>query len=64
MSPINYIVADAEKRGELCILNVPEINSSIWIQALYHPHKLLTPQMKAFFSLLQEYDFQESITQK
>lgn len=50
----HYIIADAEKRGELCVLNVPEINSSIWIQALYHQNKLLTPQMSAFFDLLNE----------
>lgn len=50
----HYMIADAKKRGELCVLRVPEINNSVWIQALYHQNKLVTPQMKAFFALLQE----------
>ncbi|MGN0136240.1 LysR substrate-binding domain-containing protein [Anaerotignum sp.] len=49
-----YLIADAVKSGELCVLDVPEMNLTVWVQALYHQHKAVTPQMKAFFSLLQE----------
>lgn len=51
----HYMIADAKKRGELSVLNVPVINNFVWIQALYHQNKLVTPQMKAFFELLKEY---------
>lgn len=50
-----YLIAEAEKRGELTALDVVGAESTIWVQALYHPHKLVTPQMKAFFSLLHEF---------
>lgn len=50
----HYLVAKAEKAGELCVLDVPEVDSTIWIQALYHPDKTVTPQMTAFLDLLRE----------
>lgn len=49
-----YLIADAVKIGELCVLDVPEMDLTVWVQALYHHHKVVTPQMKAFFSLLEE----------
>lgn len=50
----HYLVAKSEQMGELCVLDVPAIDRTIWIQALYHPNKLVTPQMSAFFDLLHE----------
>lgn len=50
----HYMVAKAEQAGELCVLDVPEIDNPIWIQALHHPDKAVTPQMQAFFALLHE----------
>lgn len=50
----HYMVAKAEMAGELCVLDVPEVDNTIWIQALYHPDKSVTPQMAAFFALLHE----------
>lgn len=50
----HYLVAKAEEAGELCVLDVPEVDNTIWIQALYHPDKSVTPQMNAFFALLNE----------
>ena len=50
-----YLIADAESKEELCVLDVPEIEDLIvWVQALHHRHKVVTPQMEAFFSLLEE----------
>jgi len=50
----HYPLTDAEKKGELCMLDVPELNINSWIQVLYHQNKLVTPQMAAFFDLLNE----------
>lgn len=51
----HYMIAKAAHAKELCILNVPEIQDNvIWIQALHHPDKAITPQMRAFFPLLEE----------
>lgn len=49
-----YLIADAVKKGELCTLDVPEMDLTVWVQALYHHHKVVTPQMSAFFALLEE----------
>ncbi len=49
-----YLIADAVKMGELCVLDVPEMDLTVWVQALYHHHKVVTPQMSAFFALLEE----------
>ncbi len=49
-----YLIADEVKKGELCTLDVPEMDLTVWVQALYHHHKVVTPQMSAFFALLEE----------
>lgn len=49
-----YLMADAVKKRELCTLDVPEMDLTVWVQALYHHHKVVTPQMSAFFALLEE----------
>ena len=43
--------------GSISILNVPEINISMYRQLLYYKDKWQTPQMKAMISLLTEIDF-------
>lgn len=50
-----YLIEDSVKKGELCVLNVPELNFTVWLQVLHHEQKTITPQMKAFFHLLEEY---------
>lgn len=50
-----YLIADAVEKGELCVLNVPELRFTVWLQVLYHEQKCVTPQMSAFFNLLKEY---------
>lgn len=51
----HYLIEDAVKKGELCVLNVPELNFNVWLQVLHHEQKTITPQMKALFRLLKEY---------
>ena len=50
-----YLIEDYVKRGDLCVLNVPELTFNVWIQTLHHENKFTTPQMNAFFKLLKEY---------
>lgn len=50
-----YLMKDAVSKGELCILNVPELDFVVWLQTVYHYRKTITPQMNAFFKLLKEY---------
>lgn len=50
-----YLIEDSVKKGELCVLDVPELNFTVWLQVLHHEQKTITPQMKAFFQLLEEY---------
>lgn len=50
-----YLIEDAVKKGELCVLNVPELHFPVWLQVLHHENKFCTPQMNAFFKLLKDY---------
>ena len=50
-----YLVEDAVKRGELCVLDVPALDFTVWLQTVCHYRKTITPQMKAFYHLLTEY---------
>lgn len=50
----HYLVAKSEQSGELCVLDVPNVDNTIWIQALHHPDKCVTPLMSTFFALLHE----------
>ena len=49
-----YLIQDAVKNGELCVLNVPELNFAVWLQMLHHEQKAITPQMTAFCKLMKE----------
>lgn len=49
-----YLIQDAVKKGELCVLNVPELNFTVWLQMLHHEQKAITPQMAAFCKLIKE----------
>lgn len=49
-----YLIQDAVKKGELCVLNVPELNFTVWLQMLHHEQKAITPQMTAFCKLIKE----------
>lgn len=53
----HYLIASAVKRGEIAVLDVPEVDLTVHIQSMYHPHKLVTPQMSAFFALLREHPY-------
>lgn len=50
-----YLMEGAVKKGKLCILNVPELDFVVWLQTICHYRKTITPQMNAFFKLLEEY---------
>ena len=50
----HYLIQDAVEKGELCVLNVPELNFPVWLQILHHEQKTITPQMTAFCKLMKE----------
>ena len=50
----HYLIQDAVAKGELCVLNVPELNFTVWLQMLHHEQKAITPQMTAFCKLMKE----------
>ena len=50
----HYIIRDAVAKGELCVLNVPELNFTVWLQMLHHEQKAITPQMSAFCKVMKE----------
>ena len=47
-------IQNAVEKGELCILNVPELHFPVWLQLLHHEQKAITPQMSAFYRLMKE----------
>lgn len=49
-----YLIQDAVNKGELCVLDVPELHFTVWLQMLHHEQKTITPQMNAFFRLAKE----------
>ena len=49
-----YLIQEAVNKGELCVLDVPELHFTVWLQMLQHEQKTITPQMNAFFKLLKE----------
>ena len=51
----DYLITDAVQKKELCILDVPDLDFSFWIQTVCHHSKTVTPQMDAFFKLIKEY---------
>ncbi|MDF9824529.1 DNA-binding transcriptional LysR family regulator [Breznakia sp. PF5-3] len=50
-----YVVQELVEQGELTILDIKEVNVTMWSQVVYHKNKLLTPQMKAFIDMLKEH---------
>ena len=50
----HYLIQNAVEKGELCILNVPELHFPVWLQLLHHEQKAITPQMSAFYRLMKE----------
>lgn len=51
----DYLLQEPVKKGDLCILDVPELDFTVWLQTVCHYRKTITPQMNAFFKLLKEY---------
>ena len=49
-----YLIQESVENGELCVLNVPELNFTVWLQMLHHEQKAITPQMTAFCKLMKE----------
>lgn len=49
-----YLIQNAVENGELCVLNVPELNFPVWLQILHHEQKAITPQMNAFCKLMKK----------
>ncbi|MBQ3568063.1 MAG: LysR family transcriptional regulator [Anaerotignum sp.] len=49
-----YLMQDSVEKGELCVLNVPELHFTVWLQMMHHEQKTITPQMRAFCKLMKE----------
>ena len=49
-----YLIQEAVEKGELQVLNVPELNFTVWLQMLHHEQKAITPQMTAFCKLMKK----------
>ena len=48
-----FAVAEPASRGDLRILEVSDFRLTMYRQMFYHKDKWLTPQMKAFITLVQ-----------
>lgn len=49
-----YLMQDAVEKGDLCVLDVPELHFTVWLQMMHHEQKTITPQMRVFCKLMKE----------
>ena len=53
----DFVTEDAVKSGELCRLDVSDINTDIWKQLIYHKNKWLSKSLKTFIEYIKENEF-------
>ena len=53
----DFVTEDAVKSGELCRLDVCDINIDIWKQLIYHKNKWLSKSLKTFIEYIKENEF-------
>ena len=53
----DFVTEDLIRSGELCRLDVCDINIDIWKQLIYHKNKWLSKSMKAFIEYIKETEF-------
>ena len=53
----DFVTKDMIEAGELCYLDVTDINIEIWKQLIYHKNKWLSRSLKAFIEYLKANEF-------
>ena len=53
----DFVTKDLIQSGELCYLDVCDINIEIWKQLIYHKNKWLSKSLKAFIEYIKEHEF-------
>ena len=49
-----YVISEYVERGELAVLDVPEIHTDVWRQLLYSRRKWMSPELQAVIDFLNE----------
>lgn len=53
----DFVTKDLIDRGELCYLDVTDINVEIWKQLIYHKNKWISKSLKTFIDYVKENEF-------
>ena len=53
----DFVTKEFIDNGELCYLDVSDINVDIWKQLIYHKHKWMSKSLKAFIEYIGETEF-------
>ena len=53
----DFVTQDLIESGELCYLDVCDINIEIWKQLIYHKNKWMSKSLKAFIEYIKEHEF-------
>ena len=49
-----FVISEYVERGELAVLDVPEIHTDVWRQLLYSRRKWMSPELQAVIDFLNE----------
>ena len=55
--PMHFVTKDFIESGELCYLDVVDMNIDIWKQLIYHKNKWMSKSLKAFISYIKDNEF-------
>lgn len=53
----DFVTEDLIKSGELCYLDVVDINIDIWKQLIYHKNKWISKSLKTFIEYIKSIEF-------
>ena len=53
----DFVTEDLVRTGELCYLDVCDVNVDIWKQLIYHKNKWMSKSLKAFIEYVKEKEF-------
>lgn len=53
----DFVTKDLTQSGELCYLDVKDMNVEIWKQLIYHKNKWISKSMKTFIDYVKEQEF-------
>ena len=54
----DFVTKDPIKSGELCYLDISDMNIEIWKQLIYHKNKWMSKSLKAFIEYIKFHEFQ------